>query len=277
VPLVLKSLNSLDGTVELTETSNPLAVATDNHSTKNQPDVIDPLSYRVPCPRTSGGIFSTSGYVACFGGSRLFLKSMQASECAEAALLRSMNRTIDGDPSSSAATATASSGHLEMKTQSADESNYLSQSSHLANRSTDMTEPSDQQFTSPHPPLPFSHSSPQRATTTATSSSSISPILYPKTYGDLLVYRRDVKLKNQVAAAAAAVAIQQNRTTNHAEDELFFDESDKMKGTTTTTPLLIKTTERYYPHFLMNGRRGEMRSVCTPPFHPHSLTYLRHS
>jgi hypothetical protein len=242
VPLVLKTLNSLDGSFEPTD-PNSLSAGSDSHANKNQPDVIDPLSYRVPCPRTSGGIFSTLGYIACFGGSRLFLTSLQQSQC-DVASSQSVHRPSD---------------HLEMKTQSLD-SNLPSGSSFAAHyttqsfaRSMDSVEPSDIYGRSQSPPP---HLAPTPAPLPLVSSS----VLYPKTYGDLLVYQRDVKLKKladvAVAAAAAVVTQQQNRKINEQADNSgqpqLNDETDKMKE----SQLTIKTTERYYPHFFANGRRG---------------------
>jgi hypothetical protein len=117
----------------------------------------------------------------------------------------------------------------------------------------DSVEPSDIYGRSQSPPP---HLAPTPAPLPLVSSS----VLYPKTYGDLLVYQRDVKLKKladvAVAAAAAVVTQQQNRKINEQADNSgqpqLNDETDKMKE----SQLTIKTTERYYPHFFANGRRG---------------------
>lgn len=68
----------------------------------------------------------------------------------------------------------------------------------------------------------------------------ISPIIYPKTYGDLLVFQRDSKLTNQVKNKLSSTSVDLENENDHHKIQM-----------------PIKTTERYYGHFfLLQARKG---------------------
>lgn len=218
VPLVLQSINSIEGISNDDYQGDDILFPTDIPVTaaKNQPDVIDPLSYRVPCPRTSGGILSTLGYISCFGGSRLLLKLIGGKE--------------DLDRSASF---TPESVNQDIKVNT-DDPSFTSTPTFLqqlnpTRHSTDQ-EP-DLQLNVPD---------------SKTSLQTRSNIMYPKTYGDLLVFQRDSKINNQAK-------------TKQREEIL---DSESLKPET-KTQAPIKTTERYYEYFIhMQGRQGKVSQYC---------------
>ena len=211
VPLVLRSMNSNednpDPDIDL-NLSNPGPALITTTNSKNQPAVIDPLSYHVPCPRSSGGIFSSLGRISCFGGSRLFLRSMQISEQSSC-------------------------------------TNPPSQSRESSNQETpqhdDLSVPSTPVIprTTKHGARTQSYLPPNSAPT-AQPPQRISPIIYPKTYGDLLVFQRDSKLTNQVKHKLSSTSVDLENESDHHKIQM-----------------PIKTTERYYGHFfLLQASKG---------------------
>jgi hypothetical protein len=224
VPLVLKSMNSLDNNQD---PDNDLNLSTDlgtgpkllsTSSSKNQPAVIDPLSYRVPCPRSSGGIFSTTGHISCFGGSRLFLRSMQLPEHV-------------GDNTDPPSQSRESSHDIKA---SYDDSSSLP--------ATPVISHSRHSRSAQHvlPPAQSQLSSPPQSQTQRSAS-----VIYPKTYGDLLVFQRDSKLTRQ--------------SKNKHSLSVSGDSENEKLNQHGMIQMPIKTTERYYGHFfLLQARKGEL-------------------
>lgn len=61
--------------------AKPSDVDKSPHAVDEEPShsIIDPLAYKVPCPVSSGGIFSTMGTLTCFGGSTLSFNMVLSS------------------------------------------------------------------------------------------------------------------------------------------------------------------------------------------------------
>jgi hypothetical protein len=245
VPLVFKSMNSIDNNHD-SDNDLSLSTAAPNlltSSSKNQPAVIDPLSYRVPCPRSSGGIFSTLGHISCFGGSRLFLHSMTQQRSSDP-----QSRDIE-PPSQS-----RESSHHDINVTASHDDLILSSlpSTPVISHSSAQTKHGFYPRTQQHDLPPSSNT--QQTMSLAPPQSpqrSSAPIIYPKTYGDLLVFQRDSKLTNQVK-------IKHNRDDSASGDV----ENDKLQHDKIQMP--IKTTERYYGHFfLLQARKGTSGNMQT--------------
>jgi hypothetical protein len=72
------SLDVLDSSLEDEKEVDPQTLQNDK-ATSRSSSVIELKSYRVPCPRTSSGIFSTRGFLSCFGGCQLRLVSSKSN------------------------------------------------------------------------------------------------------------------------------------------------------------------------------------------------------